>query len=98
MRIVKEHLLISDYVWNSDDKSTLLADGPTRKRFDRFNGNCMLHIINLFDCFVGKLTVPQAQRIERLIQKELPLEAKSEISVMQWLKEKHARIFGLEVV
>ena len=98
MQIVKENLLISDYVWNSDNKFNLLADGPTRKRFDRFSGNCMLHIINLFDCFIDKLTIAQAQKIECLIQKELPLEAKSEISVLQWLREKHLQIFSLEVV
>jgi hypothetical protein len=98
MEIVKEDLLIRDYIWNNDGKSTLLADGPTRNRFDRFNGNCMLHIINLFDCFVDKLTIDQAQKIESLIQNELPLETRSEISVLQWLKGKHTQIFNLEAV
>jgi len=98
MQIVKEHLLISDYIWNNENKNSLLADGPTRKRFDRFNGNCMLHIINLFDCFIDKLTIAQAQKIERLIEKELPLDTRSEISVLHWLKEKHMQIFSLEAV
>jgi hypothetical protein len=98
MLIVKEHLLTSDYVWNNDNKSTRLSEGATRKRFDRFDGDCVLHIINLFDCYIDKLTIVQAQRIECLIQKELPLEAKSEISVLQWLKEKHSKIFSLEAV
>src|SRR3954468_9098310 len=98
MQIVKEHLLLTDYVWNVDDKRSLLSEGATRKRFDRFSGDCMLHIINLFDYSIDNLTVAQAQRIERLIQKELPLEAKSEISVLQWLKGKHVEIFGLETV
>jgi len=98
MRIVKENLLIRDYIWNNDSKSTLLADGPTRNRFDRFNGNCMLHIINLYDCFVDKLTIEQAQKIESLIQNELPLETRSEITVLQWLKGKQTQIFSLETV
>jgi len=98
MQIVKEHLLITDYVWNTDDKRGQLSEGATRKRFDRFSGDCMLHIINLFDCCIDKLTIAQAQRIESLIQTELPLEAKSEISVLQWLKEKHIQIFNLETV
>src|SRR5690348_11738462 len=98
MLITKEHLLISDYMWNNDNKSTLLSEGATRKRFDRFDGDCVLHIINLFDYCIDKLTIDQAQRIERLIQKELPLEAKSEISVLQWLKEKRLQIFSLEAV
>lgn len=98
MRIIKEHLLLSDYVWGNDSSTNLLSDGPTRKRFDRFSGNCMLHMINLFDCCIDKITVAQAQKIESLIQKELPLEAKSEISVLQWLREKHMQIFSLETV
>ena len=98
MVINKEHLLISDYVWNNDFKRTLLTEGPTRKCFDRFSGNCMLRIINLFDCFVDKLTIAQAQKIECLIQNELPLEAKSEVSVLQWLKEKRMQICEFAVV
>jgi len=98
MRIMKEHLLISDYVWNNDNKNAQLSEGATRRRFDRFNGDCVLHIINLFDCSIDQLTIAQAQRIEHLIQKELPLEAKSEISVLQWLKEKRSQIFSLETV
>lgn len=98
MRIFKEHLLINDYVWNNDAKEVLLEEGPTRKRFDRFNGSCMLHIINLYDCFVDQLTILQAQKIEQLIQSQLPLEAKSEISVLQWLKGKQEQILSLEVV
>ncbi len=98
MPIIKEHLLASDYVWNNDYKSTRLSEGATRKRFDRFDGECMLHIINLYDCCIDNLTIAQAQRIESLIQKELPLESKSEISVLQWLKEKHTQIFSLEAV
>jgi hypothetical protein len=98
MMFVKENLLIDDYVWNEDGKHAMPADEATRRRFDRFSGNCMLHIINLFDCCIDKLTIAQAQKIECLIQKELPLEAKSEISVLQWLREKHLEIFKLEVV
>lgn len=98
MPIIKEHLLIDDYVWSNDDKHALISDQATRKRFDRFSGDCMLHIINLFDCCIDKLTIAQAQRIECLIQKELPLEVKSEITVLQWLRGKHLEIFGLDTV
>jgi hypothetical protein len=98
MRIERKHLLINDYVWNNDNKITLLSEGATRKRFDRFSGDCMLQIINLFDYYIGELTIAQAQRIECLIQKELPLEAKSEVTVLQWLKEKRMQIFDVEVV
>jgi len=98
MTIAKEHLLISDYEWHDDNKSTSLSEGATRKRFDRFDGDCVLHIINLFDCSIDNLTIVQAQRIESLIQNELPLEIKSEISVLQWLKEKRPQIISLEAV
>jgi len=98
MQFIKEHLLITDYMWNADDKRAQLSEGATRKRFDRFSGDCILHIINLYDYCIDKLNVAQAQRIESLIQTELPLEAKSEISVLQWLKEKHTQIFDFETV
>lgn len=98
MIFIKENLLTNDYVWANDTKSGSLSEGPTRKRFDRFSGNCMLHIINLFDSCVDKLNIAQAQQIEKLIQEELPLETKSEVSVLQWLKGKHVEIFNLTVV
>lgn len=98
MNFIKEHLLVQDYAWNTDSKHTTLSDGPTRNRFDRFDGFCMLHMINLYHTCVQPLTIEQAQNIERLIQGTLPLEAKSEVSVLNWLKEKKGQIFTLEVV
>lgn len=95
MTIEKENLLTTDYVWPANNTNNLLSEGPTRKRFDRYNGNCMLHIIHLFDYCVDKLNVAQAQEIERLILEELPLESKSEVSVLQWLKSKQVQIFSL---
>ena len=98
MMFIRENLLNSDYVWNDDSKTNVLSDGPTRKRFDRFSGDCILHIINLFNYSIDKITIAQAHKIESLIQTELPLEAKSEVSVLQWLKQKHVQIFSREVV
>ena len=97
MFFLKENLLADDYDWSNDYHHNQLSDEATRKRFDRFNGYDILHIIDLFDRSVEKLTIEQAQRIEQLIQTELPLEIKSEITVLQWLKERRVQIFQLEM-
>ena len=97
MLFLKENLLTTDYEWNNNDNARLLQPDATRNRFDRFNGNCVLHIIDLFDRLVDKLTIAQAQKIEQLIQTELPLEVKSEIAVLQWLRERQGQIVQFEM-
>ena len=91
MLFLKENLLATDYDWTNNTDNTPLPEA-TRKRFDRFNGYDILHIIDLFDRLIDKLTIAQAQKIEQLIQTELPLEAKSEITVLQWLRERQLQI------
>ena len=97
MFFLKENLLANDYDWSNSDNNQLSVEA-TRKRFDRFNGPCMLHILDLYDRLIDKLTIAQAQKIEQLIQTELPLEVKSEITVLQWLKERQVQIFQPEIV
>lgn len=98
MTFIKEHLLSNNYKWSNDDRSVMLANGPTRKSFDRFNGDSLLHMINLFDRFIAKLTVPQGQKIEHLIQENLPPEAKSELSVFNWLRGKYVYNATQEII
>lgn len=89
MTFIKEYLLNKNYKWGNDDRSATLANGPTRKPFDRFSGDSLLRMINLFDQFIATLTISQGQKIECLIQENLPPEAKSELSVFNWLRGKH---------
>lgn len=89
MIFIKEHLNGHNYEWNATGSTDRVKEmAPTRNRFDRFNGNSVLHMLNLFDRLVGNLTVPDAQQLETLITNELPLMLTSEISVFNWLKSR----------
>ena len=85
----KEHLSKSDYEWKEGRKYDREPEPyPTRNKFDRFNGDCVLNMINIFNRLVTHLSVTQVQNIENLIARELPLTLSSEVSVFNWLKEK----------
>ena len=87
MTFIKEHLNGHDYEWNLGGAADRIKEmAPTRNRFDRFNGNCVLHMLNLYNRLAGSITVPDAQHLETLIANELPLMLTSEISVFNWLK------------
>ena len=85
----KEHLRRDDYEWDENTFTVLSHDPyPTRRKFNRFNGDSVLHIINIFDRLVTGLSLTQAQNLELLIARELPLTLSSEVSVFNWLKER----------
>ncbi len=89
MTIKREHLCRDDYEWKENRNYEKEPEPyPTRNKFDRFNGNCVLNIINIFNRLVTHLTVSEVQNIEMLIARELPLTLSSEVSVFNWLKEK----------
>ena len=84
---MKEHLQGDYYEWNAGGNAHFMKElTPTRNRFDRFDGNCVLHMLNLFNQLVESLTLTDGQRIESLIANELPLTFSSEMSVFNWLK------------
>jgi hypothetical protein len=89
MKFIKEHLSGNGYEWSLSNQNGMKEMVPTRNRFDRFNGNCVLHMLNLFNKFVAHLTIKDGQHIELLIANELPLVLSSEVSVFNWLKEKY---------
>ena len=90
MTFTKEHLSGENYDWDLGNQVHRMKEmSPSRNRFDRFNGNCILHMLNLFDMLVVTLTVKDGQHLEALMADELPLEAKSELSVFNWLKGKY---------
>jgi len=84
MLLQKEHLA-GDYTWTNEPAGTIFSGQPTRRRFDRFNGNQVLFIINLYGSTVENFSVQQGQSLESLILTNLPLQASSEISVFNWL-------------
>ena len=85
MLFLKEHLSAgNNYNWEGEFK----FDGtPSRRLFDRQNGNQLLFIINLYASQNDKFSGDQVQRIEEMLVNKLPDDVKSEISVLNWLKE-----------
>ena len=85
MRFIKEHLSAeNNYNWTDE----FIFDGtPSRRLFDRQNGNQLLFIINLYALQNDKFSEDQVPRIEEMLVNKLPEEIKSEISVLNWLKE-----------
>jgi hypothetical protein len=86
MWFLKEHLN-GRYHWANENNTSAYTGNPSRRLFDRYNGDQVLFLINLYGSLSGKLTVADGQRMEELLTGHLPLEARSEISVFNWLRE-----------
>lgn len=71
------------YNWNNGNKETFFTGVPSRRMFDRYNGDQVLFLIN---SFTEIFTIKEGVEIEELILNKLPLETKSEISVFNWLR------------
>lgn len=87
MNFQKQDLEGSLYSWTEDEKH-LFTGQPSRRGFDRFNGNQVLFIINSYGSLSDGFTIQEGKSIERRIQYELPDEAKSEISVFNWIRQR----------
>jgi hypothetical protein len=86
MSFLKENLQ-GHYNWNNSGNTGLFSGTPTRRFFDRDNGEQVLFIINFYGSTDEKFNVEEGHRLEELINKRLPAETRSEISVYNWLKE-----------
>ncbi|HEX2847654.1 MAG TPA: hypothetical protein VHN59_13990 [Chitinophagaceae bacterium] len=75
------------YKWITDPSRAIFAGRPSRRLFDRFNGDQVLFIINFYASFFERFTLEEARELERQIANNLPMEAKSEISVFNWIKD-----------
>ena len=84
MLFLKEHLRADNYSWINE--RTFTGD-PSRRLFNRYNGNQLLFIINLYASLSEGFTVNNGLKIEDMLMNKLPIEAKSEISVLKWIKE-----------
>lgn len=72
--------------YNPQDEHTQFTGQPTRRMFDRFNGNQVVFIINSFGSLLEKFTLEEAREIELQIATRLPIDIKSEISVFNWIR------------
>ena len=86
MLFSREHLK-GDYNWADEATQTTFTGSPSRRLFNRYNGEQVLFVINLFANSAEPFDVKQGQQMEEFLIHHLPLEAKSEISVFNWLKE-----------
>lgn len=86
MLFLKEHLA-GNYYWASETSESDYKGNPTRRLFDRFNGNQMLYLINLYGSLAERNSIKEGRRMEALLINHLPLEKKSEISAFNWLRE-----------
>ncbi len=86
MPFLKEDMNGLSYNWPDEGAATVFSGTPSRRLFDRFNGNQVLFIINYFGSLAEGFTNDDARKLEDLLTNDLPMEAQSEISVLNWLK------------
>jgi hypothetical protein len=91
MAFVKEDLVFDHYTWENTSTSPFMGT-PSRRLFNRFNGNQVLFLINALHTGDVPLTSAQVKQLEEMLLNQLPLEAKSEISVLNWMKETQTAI------
>ena len=85
MPFLKTDLVGDDYNW-SIEGGVLYEGSPSRRIFNRNNGDQVLFLINFYGSQADKYSLQEGRRMEELIQYHLPLDAKSEISVFNWLR------------
>jgi len=86
MHFTKSDLEGTHYSW-IDNSTRIFTGEPSRRSFDPFNGNQVLFLINAYGSLSDKFTISEGKNIEARIKYDLPLETKSEISVLNWLKQ-----------
>ena len=84
MQFLKEHLRAHNYSWINE---SIFTGDPSRRLFNRYNGNQLLFIINLYASMTEEFTINSGMKIEDMLMNKLPIEAKSEISVLKWLNQ-----------
>jgi hypothetical protein len=73
------------YKWAVEDRSSLFTGMPTRRLFDRWNGNQVLFLINTILEQSSSSTIEDGKRVEDLLIHHLPVNINSEKSVFNWL-------------
>jgi hypothetical protein len=82
----KEHLT-GLYKWTVDKKNESFEGEPTRRLFDRYNGQQVLFIINLVMQSISNFSMEQGKNLERLIINKLSFDPCSELTVFNWLQK-----------
>jgi len=85
--------LLGDYQWNDGESAFAFSGEPSRRLFNRYNGGQVLFMINFLAAQNPRFTLEDGHKLESLIS-NLPLEAKSEISVLNSLKGLKPHVAG----
>ena len=85
--LLRKEDLKGEYTWINGIDQNLFNGELTRRKFDSTNGDQVLFLINLYGSHFKDFSVEDGLKIEDALLNHLPLEAKSEISVFNWLKE-----------
>lgn len=85
MHFQKQDLLIGHYEW-PEEKKELFTGQPSRRAFNRFNGNQVLFLINFYGSLSDRFTLKEGREIENKIRHELPDNARSEVAVFNWIR------------
>lgn len=85
MEFLKEHLSPGNYEWSNQ----LIYNGdPSRRLYNRNNGNQLLFVINQYAASTTTFDIEKGILIQDILTHQLPVEAKSEKSVIKWLNER----------
>ena len=87
MHFEKEHMKGAHYEWHADNFKDIFNGEPSRRAFDKFNGEQMLFLINFYCSVMDNFNISECRRIESEILNHLPLDVRSEISVFNWMKD-----------
>lgn len=85
MHFQKNDLEGNHYLWTEEERNIFIGQ-PSRRVFNKLNGNQVLFLINFFGELSDRFTLQEGKVIEQKIQYDLPDYAKSEISVFNWIR------------
>lgn len=83
MHFQKRDLMGTHYAWNKAQLS--FSDQPSRRSFDKNNGDQVLFLINYYASLAGRTSLEECIIIEQTITINLPESAKSEIAAFNWI-------------
>jgi hypothetical protein len=86
MLFQKQDMHPNHYQWSDYSEALAFKGQPSRRIFDRFNGDQVLFIINYYGSLLDVFTLQDGKKIENIILNQVPLDAKSEISVFNCIR------------
>jgi hypothetical protein len=93
MLFQKQDMEGTHYTWNSKDEGGVYKGQPSRRLFDRYNGEQVLFLINFYASLSAEsFTLQEGRRIEDQLYNHLPFGILSEISVFNWLRDSVSRV------